>query len=185
MIKIIAAVSMNGIIGLDNKLPWNYPADMRHFRERTKNSTVIMGRRTFDSMKKALPNRRNIVISSRAVDASNVETFSSIEAALRNIDEPIPAVGCSCPTRNAETGCDHIPPVKPIWLIGGAGIYEEGMNFAQEIHLTLVPDVVSGSGAVRFPFINPRLFEANPLQFIPGGEDQDLLYAVYEKRIDV
>jgi len=173
MIKMIAAVSVNGVIGLNNKLPWNYPADMRHFRNSTVNGTIVMGRKTFESVGcRPLPKRRNIVISSRTVDHPGVETFSSLEAALTASKDVAIAVG-------------EVSAVPDVWLVGGAGIYQEGMDFAQEIHLTLVPDVVIGADAVRFPFINPRLFTAKPLQFVPGDEDQVLRYSIYERRGDV
>jgi len=169
MIKMIAAVSINGIIGLDNKLPWNYPADMKHFRNSTLNATIIMGRKTFESVGcRALPKRRNIVISSRPVHVAGVETFSSLEAAI---------------SKPGILSTDAATP--DFWLVGGAGIYEEGMKYAQEIHLTLVPDAVTGSGAIRFPFINPRLFSAKGLQFVPGDEDQILRLAVYERNSEV
>jgi dihydrofolate reductase len=159
MIKMIAAVSINGVIGVDNKLPWNYPADMKYFRTSTANSTVIMGRKTFESVGcRALPKRRNIVISSKVVDSPNIETFGSLETAL------------------SKTEGD-------VWLIGGAGIYEEGMTkkYVDKIYLTLVPDFVNSSNAVKFPFINPRLFKAESLQFVPGDEEQVLRLAIYTK----
>lgn len=159
MIKMIAAVSINGVIGANNKLPWNYPADMKYFRTSTANSTVIMGRKTFESVGcRALPKRRNIVVSSKVVDSPNIETFGSLETAL------------------SKTEGD-------VWLIGGAGIYEEGMTkkYVDEIYLTLVPNFVNSLNAVKFPFINPRLFKAEPLQFVPGDEEQVLRLAIYTK----
>ena len=63
MISIIAAVSKNGVIGVDNKLPWNLPEDLKRFKELTTNNVVIMGRKTYESIGKPLPNRINIVIT--------------------------------------------------------------------------------------------------------------------------
>ena len=62
-IAIIVAVSQNGIIGVENQLPWHLPADLRHFKQLTTSHTVIMGRKTYESIGKALPNRQNIIIS--------------------------------------------------------------------------------------------------------------------------
>lgn len=172
MISMIAAVSLNGIIGMDNKLPWNYPADMKHFRESTLNATIIMGRKTFESVGcRPLPKRRNIVISSRAVDHPGVETFSNLGAALSNACQVVTAVADVAVESN-------------VWLVGGVGIYEEGMKYAQEIQLTLVPDVIEGTNVARFPFINPRLFEAQPMQFIPGDDSGMLRLVTYKRRID-
>jgi dihydrofolate reductase len=161
---MIAAVSFNGIIGIDGKIPWNYPADMKYFRECTKNSTIIMGRKTFEEISKALPKRRNIVISSRPVDAPDVETFSNIaDAIFKYKDEPA-----------------------DIWFIGGASIYQAGMAYAEEIHLTLTPDVIEGENPVRFPWINPLDFHT-PMyielkDLVPG--DPTLKLAIY-KRVEL
>ena len=166
-IKMIAAVSFNGIIGIDGKIPWNYPADMRHFRECTKNSTIIMGRKTFEEISKALPNRRNIVISSKPIDAQGVETFSNIADAIFEAND----ISAIKPAHDLQD----------IWLIGGASIYEAGMAYAQEIHLTLTPDIVEGENLVKFPFINPRQFHIphyiSLKELVPG--DPTLKLAIY------
>ena len=85
MIHIIAAVARNGAIGLDNKLLYHMPADMRHFKELTTGHTVVMGRNTFESLPKgALPNRRNIVLTRNAAyTAPNIEVFPSLKEALQ------------------------------------------------------------------------------------------------------
>lgn len=161
MIKMIAAVSMNGVIGLDNKIPFDYPADLKHFRASTLNSTIIMGRKTFEGIGRALPKRRNLVISSRPVEAEGVETFSNIgDAIFKYKDEP-----------------------NDTWLIGGARIYEEGMSLVEEIHLTLTPDVIEGDNAIRFPWINPQHFHT-PMyielkDLVPG--DPKLKLAIYKR----
>ena len=135
-IGLIAAVSKNGVFGLNNKLPFNYPEDLKHFRATTANSTVIMGRHTFFSIGKPLPGRRNLVISSKPLQIDGVQMFSSVSAAL--------------------DVCDRS---KNIWFIGGYGIYEEGMKYADQIILTITPDWISDKAAVKFPWINPLIFQ--------------------------
>lgn len=137
MIGIIAAVSINGVIGVDNKLPFNYPEDMKHFRKTTADSVVIMGRNTFESIGKPLPKRRNIVISKTMNPTEGLEIFSSVKLAIE---------ACASETRN-------------IWFIGGASIYEEGMLYADEIVLTQTTDYIRHHDAVKFPWINPSIFE--------------------------
>lgn len=148
MIKMIAAVSKNGVIGIDNTLPWagSYPEDMKHFRTMTKNSVVIMGRKTFESVgSRPLPSRRNIVISRLAnglgvLNTEGVEVYASVKEAIDK---------CDGDTRD-------------IWIVGGERIYDAGMEFADEIYLTLIPkwlDVELGQTAARFPFISPALFK--------------------------
>lgn len=133
-IGIIAAISSNGVIGKDNKLPFYYPEDLKCFKQTTTNSTVIMGRKTFESIGKPLPNRRNIVITRSNIN--NVECFSSIKEAL-----------------------DAAQQDNAIWFIGGERIYKEGMKYANIIKTTITPDIIDGDETARFPWINPLLFK--------------------------
>lgn len=136
MIKIIAACSSNGIIGVNNCIPFHYPEDLKHFKTSTLNSTIIMGRKTYESIgSKPLPNRKNIVISKNKIE--NIETYSNLKDALNDKED--------------------------IWLIGGASIYQEGMEMAQEIILTITPDHIYDAGAIKFPWINPILFKINEI----------------------
>ena len=131
MIKIIAAVSENMVIGKDNKIPWYYPQDLKHFRETTEHHTIIMGRCTFESIGKPLPRRRNIVVSSKIIPG--VECFSNLSSAINS---------CSS--------------FGDVWLIGGKSIYQEGMRYAEQIHLTRIPIFVEEIGAVKFPDMDPK-----------------------------
>lgn len=144
MIGIIAAVSANGVIGVDNKLPFDYPQDMKHFRTTTAGATVIMGRKTWESIGRLLPKRRNIVISRNKINFEGLETFNSLATAIANCSSSVPIAPPSEPPR--------------IWLIGGASIYEEGMEFADQIVLTLTPDIIKADNAIKFPWINPSRF---------------------------
>jgi dihydrofolate reductase len=162
MIGIIAAVSQNGVIGVDGSIPWNYPEDMRHFRLTTLNSVIIMGRKTFESIGKPLPKRKNIVISSNQIkELTNyspfeIEQFSTIEDAFDNIKES-----------------------SDIWFIGGAKIYEAAMSYADEIHLTLTPDIISHPNAVRFPWINAKTFTQVEIKPFEGGSE--LYHCIYRR----
>jgi dihydrofolate reductase len=176
MIGMIAAVSSNGIIGIDNKLPFNYPADMKYFRETTKGSTIIMGRRTFESIGKPLPKRRNIVITSQRIEWHGVENFHTIEVAMKKIDQDYKDFCSSC-----EQSMDMMILPPTVWFAGGARIYEEGMQYAEEIHLTVTPDMIDAKADVaRFPFINPRKFEIKEWRQLTPGDDTLRLY-IYKK----
>lgn len=168
MIKMIAAVSQNGYIGLEGKLPWHYPEDMRLFANKTKNSTIIMGRKTFESInKRPLPNRRNIVIS-RLANSGGVMN-----------DEGIDVMGS---VAEALDACDNS---KDVWIVGGERIYEAGMEFADEIHLTIVPnwiDAAFGQEAARFPWINPLEFKlCQTLLLAPEKPELKAVVAIYER----
>ena len=155
MIKIIAAVSKNGILGVCGSLPWEgeYKEDLQFFKKMTDRSTVIMGRKTFESIGKPLPNRRNIVVSKLA-------------AAMKTINDKNITIAAS--TKQAIDMCDALK--NDVWLIGGSSIYEAGMEFADEIYLTLIPKWIDTDNHsvlkdyARFPWINPRVFELNNKQ---------------------
>jgi len=133
MINIIAAVSRNNVIGINNTIPWKIKEDMKMFKTLTTNNTIIMGRKTFESIGKPLPNRKNIVITSSKIN--DVITYSSLKEALNNC-------------LNEE-----------IFLIGGSKIYEEGMNYADKLYITLVNKSIDGD--TYFPFIDPRFICKN------------------------
>jgi len=159
---IIYAVSSDGIIGAAGTIPWHYAGDMKRFRRLTTGSTVVMGRKTFESIGKALPGRRNIVVTSRSIEAPGVECVRSVDDALARAD------------------------AADVWFIGGADLYAEAMKYADFIDVVYVPDRVGSSGAselVRAPAIDERLFEAGPLL---QHEDEPLLKRrVYTRRAGV
>lgn len=83
LISLIVAMAENRVIGRDNQMPWHLPADLRHFKSVTLGKPVIMGRKTFESIGRPLPGRRNLVISRNTEwQADGVETVNSLDAAL-------------------------------------------------------------------------------------------------------
>lgn len=115
MISLIVAMDKNRLIGKENGLPWHLPADFKHFKEVTMGKPIIMGRKTFESIGKPLPGRKNIVISRKGFSANGVTVVNSIEQALREVE-------------NAEE----------VMIIGGASFYEQMIDKADRIYLTLV-----------------------------------------------
>ena len=115
-ITIIAAAASNDALGKDNKLIWHLSKDLQHFKTLTNGHAVIMGRKTFESMPRALPNRTNIVITRQSdYQAENIIVTSSLSKALNiALDDPRP------------------------FIIGGGEIYKEAMSIADEIELTRV-----------------------------------------------
>jgi dihydrofolate reductase len=181
MIGMIAAVSSNGVIGVDDKLPFDYPTDMKYFRETTKGATIIFGRKTFESIGRALPKRRNIVISRTKVEVPGVETFSSVAEAMSDINEKHQGiVKLYEATPGVEAAIDILILPPNVWFAGGTRIYEAGMDYAEEIHLTTTPDVIDREDAVRFPFINPRKFEISSWNRLDPTDDTLRLY-IYKK----
>ncbi|MBR1683360.1 MAG: dihydrofolate reductase [Bacteroidaceae bacterium] len=133
MISMIAAVARNGAIGFENKLLYWLPNDLKRFKALTTGHTIVMGRRTFESLPKgALPNRRNVVLTrNTSFAAENTEVFPSLEAAL-----------ASC------------LPDEEVFVIGGASVYAEALPVADRLCLTLVEDTPARADAF-FPWLNP------------------------------
>ena len=150
---ILVAVSPEGIIGKNNTIPWHYSADLKRFKRLTIGNTIIMGRKTWESLPiKPLPERRNIVITRK--DIKDVECFRSIDGALGTCKGDI-------------------------WFIGGAGIYEEAMNKSDVIDMTLVPDNINGEGCIYFPKIGNDWKESD----VTSLEDDDRLrHKKYSRR---
>jgi len=130
---IIVAMNADRVIGVDGRLPWHYPADLKRFKRLTTGTTVVMGRVTWESIgSKPLPGRRNLVVTRSRIEG--VET-------------------CADPASAAESADT------PVWFIGGAGVYREALTLADRIDVTLVPDTVSARDPVRFPEIDPALWQ--------------------------
>ncbi|QJD94373.1 dihydrofolate reductase [Mucilaginibacter robiniae] len=128
-LNIIVAIATNNGIGKNNQLLWHLPADLKHFKQITSGHTVIMGRKTYDSIGKQLPNRRNIVITRRPLNIEGCEVVNSVEDALN-----------SC---NADEN---------IFVIGGAEIYQQTLPVVNTLYLTLVHQAFEAD--TYFPEIN-------------------------------
>ena len=133
-ISIIAAVDRRMAIGFQNKLLFWLPNDLKRFKALTTGNTIIMGRKTFESLPKgALPNRRNVVLSTRPdTVCPGAEVFPSLEAAIVRADEWA-----------REQGVDEL------MLIGGAQLYEQGLALAKRLYLTRV--ALQPEGDAWFP----------------------------------
>lgn len=118
-LAIIAAIGKNRVIGKDGKLPWHISEDLKRFKRLTTGHTVLMGRKTFESMGKPLSNRRNVVISSMQIP--NIETYSSSDEALATLEDQ-----------------------EKVFIIGGEQIYTQLLGRADELYLTLVDKDVEG-----------------------------------------
>ena len=126
-ISLIAAMGKNKVIGNNNRLIWNVPEDMKHFRELTKNKPVIMGRKTFESIGKPLPQRTNIVITR---------------------DKNYKKNGCIV-VHSVKESLDAAKGANEIMVIGGAQIYKEFLPIADKIYLTIIDEDFDGDA--HFP----------------------------------
>lgn len=121
-ITLIAAMDSNRLIGSAGTLPWQLPNDLKHFRDLTLNKTILMGRKTFESIGQALPKRRNIIISRNPnFKADSCEVYSDINKAMLALTKE-----------------------KEIIVIGGANIYTQLLPKAACMHLTLIEAALTG-----------------------------------------
>lgn len=138
LISLIVAASENDVIGKNNTLPWHLPDDLKFFRETTKGRTVIMGRKTYESIGKPLPNRRNIVISTTVKSVPGCEVFPTLGDALMKLKD--------------EKVTDEI------FVIGGARLFQEALMEIMEelrvkkIYLTRVHAEIDGD--IKLPDIS-------------------------------
>ena len=123
-ISIIAAISKNRVIGRDKDLIWRIPEDLKHFKQLTSGHAIIMGRKTFESIGRALPNRVNIVITR---------------------DKNFSAAGCLI-GHSLESGLDKAKAIEKteIFIIGGGQIFQEAIKIADKLYLTVVDAETQG-----------------------------------------
>jgi len=112
-ILMIAALDRNRVIGRDGKLPWHISEDLKRFKRLTKGHVVLMGRKTYESLGKPLPDRRNIVLSSRAIP--DVESYRSLAEALRALKDE-----------------------NTVFIIGGGEVFRQALPIVDGLHLTIV-----------------------------------------------
>lgn len=155
MVNIIAAVDRRMGIGYENKLLFWLPNDLKRFKALTTGNTIIMGRKTFESLPKgALPNRRNIVLSSHTdVIFPGAEVFPSLEEALKN----------------CRTG-------EQIYIIGGASVYLQALPLADALCLTEI-DAEAPQADVYFPDVDMNIWQEKSRESHPVDEKHPCSYA--------
>ena len=136
MIAIIAAIDKNNALGFKNRLLFYLPDDLKRFKTQTTGHTVVMGRKTFDSLPKgALPNRRNIVLSrSTRLELPGAEVYASLEEALQ-----------------------HCADDEQVFIMGGASVYKQAMPLADRLYMTEI-DAEAAEADVYFPAIDHELW---------------------------
>ncbi|ACP25792.1 dihydrofolate reductase [Sinorhizobium fredii NGR234] len=166
-IVIVVAVATNGVIGREGDLPWRLSTDLKRFKALTIGKPVVMGRKTWASLGRPLPNRPNIVISR---DPDFAATGAEVAASLREALERARA-------HAAALGTDEV------CIIGGGEIYRQSIDLADVLHVTEVQAEVEGD--TRFPPIDPVAFEKVFEEDLPRGEkDSHAMHFVTWRRRD-
>lgn len=141
MITFVVAAAENNAIGKNNELLWKLPTDLKHFKTITSGGIVIMGRKTFDSMGKPLPNRRNIIITRNAdLQIDGAEVTHSLDEALKLCED-----------------------AEEVFVIGGAEIYKDALNRTDKIYLTRVHK--SFEGDAYFPELDVEKWEETAREY--------------------
>lgn len=158
-LSLIVAMTKNRVIGYENKMPWHLPAELAYFKRITTGHPIIMGRKTFDSIGRPLPNRRNIVVS-------------------RNANFYSPGVDVSNSLENALARCANENP----FVIGGASLYAEALALAQKLYITEIDaDLI---GDTFFPPIDNSVWAEESREARSSDEKNiyDLKFVVLHRR---
>ncbi|MFC5428528.1 MAG: dihydrofolate reductase [Paraburkholderia sp.] len=161
-LTVIVARARNGVIGRDNELPWRLPEDLAFFKRTTMGAPIVMGRKTHESIGRALPGRRNIVVTR---DGSKrfpgCDTVTSLEAAL------------------ALAAQDEAPEA---FLIGGAQLYADGLALAHKLVVTEI--AADFKGDASFPAPDPALWRETSRETLHANppNDFDFAFVTYERR---
>ena len=164
IISHVVALSNNRVIGKDNDLPWNLKTDLKHFREYTTNKILIMGRKTFESIGRPLPNRTNIIVSKTIQRIEGAEVFSDLKSALNKAKE-------NCETHDKNE----------IVIIGGGFLFNDTLDIVNKLVLTRVDCEIDGD--IFYPEID--LLNWNKIsseKYLKDNENEfDFVVEVFEK----
>lgn len=166
-IALVVAIAENGVIGSKGGLPWRLSTDLKRFKATTMGKPILMGRKTWESIGRPLPGRRNIVITrDRNYKAEGAEVVGSLDEALELV-------------RNQAEGSAQPDEIS---IIGGGEIYREIMPLADRLYVTHV--LANVHGDTYFPEIDPGIWQPVRSEEVPAGE-KDIYptrHVVYERR---
>src|SRR5690625_1624854 len=155
MLSLIVAMDKNNVIGKDNDMPWHLPKDLQHFKETTLGSTMVMGRKTFESIGRVLPGRTTVVLTrGKQSFPEGVEVIHSMEEifALQEKDKK-----------------------KELFVIGGGHLFEQILPYADRLYVTVINEAFDGD--VYFPEIDPTIWEETTKE--KGIKDDKNVYEYY------
>lgn len=162
MISIIAAVADGNAIGKDNALLWHISEDLKYFKKITSGHSIIMGRKTFESIGRPLPGRKNIVVSRSPLDRDDVEQASDLESLLESLSRK----------RKEE-----------FFVIGGGSVYSSAMKYARKLYITRVYSKAEGADTF-FPEIDEKKWEIVEKSEVLHDQENniDFQFIVYGKK---
>lgn len=165
IISHVVALSNNNVIGVDNNLPWNLKTDLNHFKNYTTNKIIVMGRKTFESIGRPLPNRLNFVVSRTIGEIENAFVFKSTKEAIDA----------------AKKKCLDDGNYNEIVIIGGGYLFKDTLEITNKLVLTNVDCDINGD--VYYPDIDFKFWKEKSSENFSRNEDNDYNFTVkvYEK----
>ena len=163
-ISHVVALSNNNVIGVNNSLPWNLKTDLAHFKNYTSNKIIVMGRKTYESIGRPLPNRINLIVSNTIKEIIGAELFKSTEDAINKAKE-------LCINKNLDE----------IIIIGGGYLFRDTLSITNKLVLTKVDCNIEGD--VFYPDIDLNEWEKLSSEHFTKDSDNDYDFTVitYEK----
>ena len=164
-ISHVVALSNNNVIGVDNNLPWNLKTDLAHFKDYTTNKIIVMGRKTFESIGRPLPNRKNLIVSNTLNEINGAYIYKSTEEAIKN----------------AKEMCINNEIYNEIVIIGGGYLFRDTLKITNKLELSEVDCEIDGD--VFYPKINLEEWnEVSSKKFIKDSDnDFNFVVKVYER----
>jgi dihydrofolate reductase len=164
-VVLVVAIGENGVIGRNGALPWRLKSELQHFKRVTLNHPVVMGRKTFESLKRPLPQRTNIVLTRQAGAAQAGVIYAS------DLDEALALARADAEARDAGA----------IMIIGGSDVFSRTLPIADRLELTRVH--ASPEGDVWFPDLDPEKWRETRSERHPRGPDDEFDYTIctYER----
>ena len=153
IISHLVAVSNNKVIGKDNDLPWKLKKDLLHFKNYTVGKTILMGRKTFESIGKPLPNRNNFIVSTTLKNVAGAEIFKSLDSAIENVS-----------------------PGEEVVIIGGGYLFRESVNFFNKLVLTQVDCEIDGD--IFYPEVDLDQWTLQESEDFKKDEDNEFNFSV-------
>ena len=163
-ISHVVALSNNNVIGVNNSLPWNLKTDLAHFKNYTSNKIIVMGRKTYESIGRPLPNRINLIVSNTIKEINGAELFKSTEDAINKAKE-------LCINKNLDE----------IIIIGGGYLFRDTLSITNKLVLTKVDCDIEGD--VFYPGVDLNEWEKLSSEHFTKDSDNDYDFTVitYEK----
>ena len=165
-IALVVAIAKNGVIGASGGMPWTLSSDLKRFKRDTMGKPIIMGRKTWQSIGKALPGRLNIVVTrQKDFEAEGAKIVNSLEDGVK--------------LANVHSRCHN--DIREICIIGGGEMYKRSIEWADKLYVTHV--MTEPEGDTYFPVIQAEKWKPVSREEFPAGEKDsaDTLYVIYER----